>query len=110
MILCTIAGLGLLFAAMPPGTPAQAESQVLESDMAELPPGTAIADDQSVKVPEGSTLRILVLSNSETKTIKGPYEGTIGDYKEELTWWERITGRSKDTDAPIGATRGLKAE
>lgn len=107
---CAIAGLSMIFTAMPLVTPVQAESQVLESDIADLPPGTAIADDKSVTIPEGNTLRVLLLSKGETKTLKGPYEGTINDYKEELSWWERITGRSKDTDAPIGATRGLKAE
>lgn len=110
MYLYAIMGLALTFAIMPLCTQAQAESQVLESDIADLPPGTTIADDKSVTVPEGSTLRVLLLSDSETKTLKGPYEGTIGDYKEELSWWERITGRSKNSDAPIGATRGLKAE
>jgi hypothetical protein len=51
-----------------------------------------------------------VLSSRTTKTLKGPYEGTIGDYKEDRSWWERITGRSNDSDAPIGATRGFKAQ
>jgi hypothetical protein len=102
--------LGLVIAALPPFSPAYAETEVLESDVAELPIGTKIADETRVKIPDGSKLRVLVVTSGTTKTLKGPYEGTIEDYKEDRSWWERITGRSKDSDAPIGATRGFKPE
>jgi hypothetical protein len=107
---CAAAMLGLVIAAMPPFTLAYAETEVLESDVPELPIGTKIADETYVKIPDGNNLRVLVLSSGTTKTLKGPYEGMIGDYKEDRSWWERITGRSKDSDAPIGATRGFKPQ
>ncbi len=107
---CTAAILGLLLAALPPGPSAYAELEVLESDVPELPVGTKIADDKRVIMPDDTKLRVLFLSTGTTKTLKGPYEGTIPDYKEDRSWWERITGRSKDSDAPIGATRGFKPE
>ena len=108
---CVAAALSLILAAMPINGSVRAQSQVLESDVPEFPVGTEIADEAAVNIPDGKTLRVLVESAGETKTLKGPYEGKIADYTEkELTWWERITGQSKDPNAPIGATRGLKPQ
>lgn len=107
---CAAATLGLVLAMPLPFMSARAETQVLESDVPELPAGTKIADETRIVIPDGMTLRVLVISDGETKTLNGPYEGTIADYKEDLSWWERITGRRKNTDAPIGATRGIKQQ
>ena len=87
--------------------PAMAESEVLESDVTEYPVGTRIEDETRVVLPDDSKMRVLIVTTGSTKTLQGPYEGTIPNYKEERSWWERITGRGKDSDAPIGATRGL---
>lgn len=87
--------------------PAAAESEVLESDVTEYPVGTKIEDETRITMPDDSKMRVLIVTTGSTKTLQGPYEGTIPSYKEERSWWERITGRSKDSDAPIGATRGL---
>lgn len=87
--------------------PAMAENEVLESDIADYPVGTKIEDETRIVLPDDSKMRILIVTTGSTKTLQGPYEGTIPNYKEERSWWERITGRSKRTDAPIGATRGL---
>ncbi len=108
---CVAAALSLILATMPIDGSAHAQSQVLESDLPDFPAGTEIADEAAVNIPDGKTLRVLIVSAGETKTLKGPYEGKIADYTEkELTWWERITGQRKDPNAPIGATRGLKPQ
>lgn len=104
----TIASLGFVLAAALPLASAQAASEVLESTVPELAVGAKLDDNARVRLPDGSSLRVLVVSSGSTKTLKGPYEGTIEAYKEDRSWWERITGKSKDSDAPIGATRGLK--
>ncbi|WP_088347157.1 MULTISPECIES: hypothetical protein [Rhodomicrobium] len=102
---CAIAILG---AALPLGA-AKAASEVLESSVPGLAVGAKLEDNARVKLPDGASLRVLVVSTGGTKTLKGPYEGTIEAYKEDRSWWERITGKGKDSDAPIGATRGFKA-
>jgi hypothetical protein len=91
--------------------PARAEVEVLESSVPEITVGTKLDDKAAVKVPEGATLRVLVLSSGTTKTIKGPYQGTIEGYQgKKSSWWERLTGGDHDKDVPVGATRGLRAE
>jgi hypothetical protein len=102
--------LAVLLTVLLPAGQARAESEVLESDAQELPVGTKIADDKRIVIPDGKKLRVLLVASGNTKTLNGPYEGTVADYKEDLTWWERITGRKKEGDAPIGATRGLKPQ
>ena len=87
--------------------PAMADSEVLESDITTYPVGTKIGDETRIVMPDDSKMRVLIVTSGSTKTLQGPYEGTIPNYKDERTWWERITGRSKDSDAPIGATRGI---
>jgi hypothetical protein len=86
---------------------AAAENEVLESDVTEYPVGTKIEDETRIVMPDDSKMRVLIVTTGSTKTLQGPYEGTIPNYKDERSWWERITGRSKDSDAPIGATRGM---
>lgn len=104
MALATVLAIAL------PAGQARAETEILESDVQELPVGTKIADDARIVIPEKKKLRVLLTASGNTKTMKGPYEGTVGDYKEDLSWWERITGRTKEPDAPIGATRGIKPQ
>lgn len=87
--------------------PALADSEVLESDVTDYPVGTKIDDETRIVMPDESKIRVLIVTTGSTKTLQGPYEGTIPNYREERSWWERITGRGKDSDAPIGATRGL---
>lgn len=102
--------LAVLLAVTLPVGEARADSEILESDVQELPVGTKLADDKRIVIPESKKLRVLVAASGNTRTLKGPYEGTVADYKEDLTWWERVTGRNKEPDAPIGATRGLKPQ
>lgn len=100
--------LGIAFAVFLIPAAAFAEIEVLESSAPQIVAGAKLADDARVKVPDGASIRVLILSSGTTKTLKGPYEGTIAAYKDDRTWWERITGRNKVDDAPIGATRGMR--
>jgi hypothetical protein len=102
------AGLGLAAALLLLPCVAMAEMEVLESSAPQIAVGAKIPDEARVKVPDGASIRVLVLNTGATKTLKGPYEGTVAGYKDDRSWWERITGRNKDDDAPIGATRGMR--
>jgi hypothetical protein len=89
--------------------PARAEMLVLESDVSDLPVGAKFADGKTILIPGDKTLRVLVVTSGSTKTLKGPYEGTVGAYTEKRSWWERLVGKGKDGDAPVGAVRGMRA-
>jgi hypothetical protein len=102
------AGVAIALAVLLAPAIAMAETEVLESSAPGLAVGDKLADNARVKVPDGASIRVLIQSSGTTKTLKGPYEGTIGAYKDDRSWWERITGRKKDDDAPIGATRGMR--
>lgn len=106
--LCASAICLIVLAVLLPIGAALAETEVLESDVDAIPVGTKIADDAAIDIPEKKKLRVLIVSSGNTKTLKGPYQGTVADYKEDLSWWERITGRGKESDPPMGATRGFK--
>ena len=100
--------MGIALAVFLAPAAAQAEIEVLESSSPGIAAGTKLSDEAPVNVPQGASIRVLILSSGSTKTVKGPYQGTVGDYKDNRNWWERITGREKDSDAPIGATRGMR--
>ena len=104
-----IAALLVLPACMIAAGSAKAEMLVLESDVPDLPAGAKFADGKTISVPEDKTLRVLAVTNGSTKTLKGPYHGTVGAYTEKRSWWERLTGKTKDGDAPVGAVRGMRA-
>lgn len=89
--------------------PVRADTLVLESDVADLPVGAKFADGRTIIIPDDKTLRVLVETSGSTKTIKGPYQGTVGAYTEKRSWWERLVGKGKDGDAPVGAVRGMRA-
>lgn len=97
----------LVFAATLAAGPVLAEVEVLESSAPQISVGAKLDDAERVTLQPGETLRVLVLSDGSTKTLKGPYEGPIADYRERKRWWDRIIGGTGD-DAPIGATRGLR--
>src|SRR5262245_57111314 len=105
---CMASGLGLALTILLPFSVARAEMEVLQSTVPELAVGSKLADNQQVKLPEGATLRVLITSSGTTKTLKGPYNGTIEAYEEKRSWWDRLTGRGNHEDPPIGATRGLR--
>lgn len=100
--------LGIALAAFLAPAAAVAEIEVLESSAPGITAGAKLPDEAQVKIPEGASIRVLILSSGSTKTVRGPYQGTVGAYKDKRSWWERVTGREKDSDAPIGATRGMR--
>jgi len=92
---------------------ARAEMEVLESNVPELNVGAVLDNNVRLKVPNGASVRLLVIapSGSSTRTLKGPYEGTVADYKEERSWWDRVMGTGdKDPETPMGTTRGLRPQ
>jgi hypothetical protein len=102
---------GLLVAGLLATQPARADTEILDSDVPELKMGTVLKDSARIKLPDGATVRVMVTSTNGniTKTLKGPYEGRVEDYKEERSWWERLMGKGKDTEPSMGTTRGFKA-
>lgn len=103
---------GLTVALLLTAQAARADTEILESTAPELKVGATFKDDARLKIPDGATVRVYVTSengDSVTKTLKGPFEGRVGDYKEERSWWDSLTGRDPDADLPMGSTRGLKA-
>ncbi len=89
-------------------SPALAEMEVLESSVPSLEPGTALADDATLNLPDGTKVRLLIKATGSTKTLKGPYEGTAAAYTEKRSWWQRLTGEGGDIEPPMGAVRGLR--
>ena len=88
--------------------PVWAEMEVLESTLPEIAVGATLQDDARLTLPKGGLLRLLVKApdgTTITKTMKGPYEGTATTYREKRSWWQRLTGRTKDPEAPIGASK-----
>ena len=105
---CLAGALGLAGAiALPPGA-ARADSEVLQSSVPQIAVGTKLGDNAQVDIPEGATLRVLIVTSGTTKTLKGPYQGTVESYEEKRSWMDRLLGRGQDQDPPIGATRGLR--
>jgi hypothetical protein len=87
--------------------PALAEMEVTESSVTGISIGDKLPDDASLDMPKGTTLRLLLVETGVTKTLKGPYKGKVADYKEKLNWWDRLTGKQKDPEPPMGAVRGF---
>ena len=107
---CAASAMGLVFAIFAPIAATAAETEVLQSSVPGIAVGTKLQDSAQVKIPQGATLRILVVSTGTTKTLHGPYEGAIGAYEDKKSWWDRFMGKGKDEDAPVGATRGLRQQ
>jgi hypothetical protein len=89
--------------------PALAEMEVMESSVPGMSVGDKLPDDASLDLPKGAMLRLLLTNEGATKTLKGPYKGKVADYKEKLNWWDRLTGKKKDPEPPMGAVRGYIA-
>jgi hypothetical protein len=98
---------GLALAFLLAASPVWADMEVMESNVPDLKVGTTLKDDATLKLPEKTTVRLLLASGA-TKTLKGPYEGTAADYEESKSWWEKLVGPAEDEAPPTGITRGLK--
>lgn len=99
----SVLALALLLTA----APAWAEMEVMESNAPGIKAGDTLKDDASLKIPGGSTVRLL-LGTGGTKTLKGPYEGTVAGYKSDGGWLKKFTDPNKDEAPPAGITRGIK--
>jgi len=99
---------GLALALFLSASPVRADMEVLESTVPDLKAGATLKDDAKLKLPGGATVRVLLKATGSTKTLKGPYEGTVAAYKEDKGWWDRMTGHNKDPEPPMGAMRSLK--
>jgi hypothetical protein len=89
--------------------PALAEMEVMESSVPGISLGDKLPDEASIDLPKGTTLRLLLTDTGATITLKGPYKGTVADYKEHKNWWDRLFGKQKDSEPPKGAVRGYVA-
>lgn len=57
---------------------AQAQVIVLQSTVAKFKPGTTLAKSTRVVIPAGGTM-LVVLSSGATRTVPGPYNGTVAE-------------------------------
>jgi hypothetical protein len=99
--------LGLALAVFLCVPAARAEIEVLESSVADYTPGSVLKDSARVKLPAQATLRVLITGTGTTKTLKGPYEGTVAAYKERRSLFNRFKDPARK-EPVIGAYRGAK--
>ncbi len=58
---------GLAVALFLAPSPLRAEMEVLESSVPGLEPGAVLADDAKLKLPDGTTIRLLIKATGSTK-------------------------------------------
>lgn len=88
--------------------PAWAEMEVTESTVPGIATGNKIPDGARLSLPKGTMLRLLVFTQQGnlTKTLKGPFEGTVGEYeKKKPGWWNRLFGAKDDPEQPMAAMK-----
>ena len=92
--------------------PALADMDVVESSVPGIKEGTTLKDDARLKIPERAIVRVLVKTptGNTTMTLRGPYEGTVGNYTDDTTWWDRLFGNGTDKDPPMATTRDITPE
>ena len=110
--LCPIALAAVLVAA----TAARADLHVIESGVAAIKVGSLLADRDSITIPAGAQIRV-VLPSGKTQTVRGPFTGTVaelakGQPRNEgvLTWLEDFLKTGGATEATPGATRSIGRE
>ena len=72
---CVACALGLAGAVAPPLGAARAETEVLQSSASRLAVGTKLADNARVEVPEGSTLRVLIVTSGHDEDTERSIPG-----------------------------------
>ena len=110
--LCPIALAAVLVAA----TAARADLHVIESGVAAIKVGSLLADRDSITIPAGAQIRV-VLPSGKTQTVRGPFTGTVaelakGQPRNEgvLTWLKDFLKTGGATEATPGATRSIGRE
>ncbi len=106
---CIAGWSGMTLALLASLTAAQAGVEILSSTLPQYKPGSVLEDETRFDLPAGVEMRVLMTATGATKTMKGPYKGTAGDYKDRRGWWQRFWNR-RDKEPVIGGTRGVLPE
>lgn len=96
--------------------PARADLHVIESTAAGIRVGSRLADNETIAVPAGAHVRV-VLPSGKTQTLKGPYKGTAADLAKGqpanegvMAWLRDFLRTGGSTEATPGATRSIGRE
>jgi len=106
----------VLAAVLVAATAAHADLHVIESGVAAIRVGSQLADRDSITIPAGAQIRV-VLPSGKTQTVRGPFTGTVADLAKGqprnegvLTWLKDFLKTGGATEATPGATRGIGRE
>ncbi len=94
----------LATAALLNSAPALADYEVIESTVAGLPRGAAVAEGAAIAIPEGGRVKLLRTGEGTTHDLEGPYQGTVEDYEAtaDCPWYKKVTVGCNGESAPIG--------
>jgi hypothetical protein len=106
----------VLAAVLVAATAARADLHVIESGVAAIKVGSQLADRDSITIPAGAQIRV-VLPSGKTQTVRGPFTGTVADLaggqprnEGVLTWLKDFLKTGGATEATPGATRSIGRE
>jgi hypothetical protein len=106
----------VLAAVLVAATAARADLHVIESGVAAIKVGSQLADRDSITIPAGAQIRV-VLPSGKTQTVRGPFTGTVaelakGQPRNEgvLTWLKDFLKTGGATEVTPGATRSIGRE
>ena len=92
---------------------ARADLHVIESTAPTIKVGSQLADRDSLTIPAGAQIRV-VLPSGKTQTVKGPFNGTVGELAKGqprnegvLAWLSDILKTGGATEITPGATRSI---
>jgi hypothetical protein len=96
--ICAMAGLlgGLL-------SPAVAEILVLKSNVPSVPADVSLDAYQLLRLSAGDVLQVFDTETGETKTLKGPFEGTAATYQDPCA---AALGCTASEQGAVGGVRG----
>jgi hypothetical protein len=95
-----------LFACAAPAL-SRADSLVIDSNSRSFKHGDVLVDSAHIRLQESDWLRLEDQTTGDTSTLKGPYEGTVANYRGDCPIYSRILGRCREIPVrdPIGGTR-----
>lgn len=103
----TLAAIAATFSVLSLPYPLKADITVLASTVPALEKGMELDDDESITVPPGKTVRLL-LPDGRTRTIKGPFSGQVWDSETEQSVAPSLSRQIRSTASGIakgGATQ-----
>jgi hypothetical protein len=101
--LAVLAGALALALSAAPAT--AADLVVLESNVADLAPGSMIPASRSVSLGGGARL-VVIAPDGATRAVQGPYSGPIGEAGADAPGaLERLTTERSDSNHVVGAIR-----